>query len=69
MINKINEKNKKINSNNLNYEVCKELVEELGYIKEVFKNQSIVELDDNINRDVINYYYENSYLSIVIFFY
>ena len=67
LINKINEKIK-INSDNLNYEVCKELVEELGYIKEVFKNQSIVELDDNINRDVINYYYENSYLSIVIFF-
>lgn len=67
LINKINEKIK-INSDSLNYEVCKELVEELGYIKEVFKNQSIVELDDNINRDVINYYYENSYLSIVIFF-
>lgn len=67
LINKINEKIK-INSDNLNYEVCKELVEELGYIKEVFKNQGIVELDDNINRDVINYYYENSYLSIVIFF-
>ncbi len=67
LINKINEKIK-INSDNLNYEVCKELVEELGYIKEVFKNQSIVELDDNINRDVINYYYENSYLSIAIFF-
>ena len=67
LINKINEKIQ-INSDNLNYEVCKELVEELGYIKEVFKNQSIVELDDNINRDVINYYYENSYISIVIFF-
>ena len=67
LINKINEKIQ-INSDNLNYEVCKELLEELGYIKEVFKNQSIVELDDNINRDVINYYYENSYISIVIFF-
>ena len=67
LINKINEKIQ-INSDNLNYEVCKELVEELGYIKEVFKNQSIVELDDNINRDVINYYYEDSYISIVIFF-
>ena len=67
LINKINEKIQ-INSDNLNYEVCKELVEELGYIKEVFKNQSIVQLDDNINRDVINYYYENSYISIVIFF-
>ena len=67
LINKINEKIN-INSNNLNYEVCKELTEELGYINTLFKNQSIVELDDNINRDVINYYYDNSYISIVIFF-
>ena len=67
LIDKINEKIK-INSDSLNYEVCKELVEELGYIKDVFKNQIIVELDDNINRDVINYYYDNSYISVVIFF-
>ena len=67
LIDKINEKIE-FNSKNLNYEVCKELVEELGYINTVFKNQIIVELDDNINRDVINYYYDNSYISIVIFF-
>ncbi len=67
LIDKINEKIE-FNSNNLNYEVCKELVEELGYINSVFKNQIIVELDDNINRDIINYYYDNSYASIVIFF-
>ncbi len=67
LIDKINEKIK-INSDSLNYEVCKELVEELGYINTIFKNQIIVELDDNINRDIINYYYDNSYISIVIFF-
>ena len=67
LIDKINEKIK-VNSENLNYEVCKELVDELGYINTVFSNQSIVELDDNINRDVINYYFDNGYISIVIFF-
>lgn len=67
LIQKINEKIK-LNSDNLNYEVCKELVEELSYINSVFKSQSIVEMNDNINRDVINYYYDNSYISIVIFF-
>ncbi len=67
LVDKINEKIE-FNSKNLNYELCKELVEELGYINTVFKNQIIVELDDNINRDVINYYYDNSYISVVIFF-
>lgn len=67
LIDKINEKIE-FNSNNLNYETCKELVDELGYIKEVFKSQIIVEMNDNINRDVINYYYDNSYISVVIFF-
>ncbi len=67
LIDKINEKIK-INSDNLNYEVCKELVDELGYINSILNNEIIVELDDNINRDVINYYYDNSFISIVIFF-
>ncbi len=66
LINKINEKIE-INSNNLNFEVCKELVEELEYIKQVFSNQN-VELSDNSNKDIFNYYYENSYVSIVTFF-
>ena len=67
LIDKIHEKID-FNSKNLNYELCKELMDELGYINTVFKNQIIVELDDNVNRDVINYYYDNSYISIVIFF-
>ena len=67
LIDKINEKIK-INSDNLNYEVCKELVDELGYIKTILSSEIVVELDDNLNRDVINYYYDNSFISIVIFF-
>ncbi len=67
LINKINEKIK-INSENLNYEVCKELVDELGYINTVLNNEVVVELDDNLNRDIVNYYYDNSFISIVIFF-
>lgn len=66
LIDKINEKIE-INSKNLNFEVCKELVDELDYIKQVFSNQN-VELSDNSNKDIFNYYYDNSYLSIVTFF-
>ena len=66
LIEKINEKIK-INSDNMNYEVCKELVEELDYLKQVFNTQH-VELSDNSNKDIFNYYYENSYMSIVVFF-
>ena len=51
----------------MNYEVCKSLMDELEYMKLVFNNQH-VELSDNINRDIINYYFENSYLSIVVMF-
>lgn len=67
LINKINEKIK-INSESLNYEVCKELVDELGYINTVLNSEIVVELDDNLNRDIVNYYYDNSFISIVIFF-
>ena len=66
LIDKINEKIE-INSKNLNFEVCKELVDELDYIKQVFTNQN-VELSDNSNKDIFNYYYDNSYISIVTFF-
>ena len=66
LIDKINEKIK-INSDALNFEVCKELVDELNYIKQVFDIQH-VELSDNSNKDIFNYYYDNSYVSIVVFF-
>lgn len=66
LINKITEKIK-LNSDNLNYEVALELKNELDYIKVVFERQK-VELNDGINRDIFNYYYENGYISIVVFF-
>ena len=66
LINKINEKIK-VNSDNLNYEVALELKKELDYIKVVFEKQK-VELNDGINRDIFNYYVENGYISIVVFF-
>lgn len=66
LINKINEKIK-INSESLNFEVCKELKEELDYMKNIFERQK-VELDDNIDRDIFNYYLNNSYLCIYTFF-
>ncbi len=66
LIDKINEKIK-INSDNLNFEVCNDLKLDLEYIKQIFSKQD-VELKDNSNRDIFNYYYNNSYVSIVIMF-
>ncbi len=66
LIDKINEKIK-INSDNLNFEVCKTLVDELNYIKLLFNNQH-VEISDSKDRDIFNFYYENSYVSIVCMF-
>ena len=66
LIDKINEKIK-INSEALNFEVCKSLVEELEYIKQIFNTQH-VELSDNKDRDIFNFYFDNSYVSIVCFF-
>ncbi len=61
--------NKKIEENSkvMNYEICKELTEELDYLK-IINNNQLVELSDSINRDIINYYSENSYISITILF-
>ena len=56
-----------INSQNLNYEVALDLKKELDYIKVVFEKQK-VELNDGINRDIFNYYVNNGYISIVVFF-
>lgn len=54
-------------SENLNYEVAKELKDELDYIKVVMERQK-VELHDLIDRDIINYYFDNGFISIEIFF-
>ena len=54
-------------SNQLNFEMASELKKELDYIKVVMEKQR-VELHDNIDRDIINYYFNNGYLSIEFFF-
>ena len=66
LIDKINEKIK-VNSDNLNFEVCKTLVEELDYINMIFRSQH-VEISDMKDRDIINFYYDNSYVCIVVMF-
>ena len=60
---------KKINdySNSLNYEMAKELKEELDYLI-ILEEKQKVEFTDLTNRDVISYYFNNGYLAIVIFF-
>ena len=54
-------------SEQLNFEKAKDLKNELDYIKVVMEKQR-VELHDNIDRDIINYYFDKGYLSIEIFF-
>ena len=66
IINKINTKIKE-QSANLNYEAAAELKKDLEYFK-VLHNKQKVELSDLVNRDVIGYYYQDSYLSIQILF-
>ena len=66
LIDKIMEKITNL-SKNLNYEKALELRDELNYIKVVLDKQK-VELHDFVNRDIINYYFLNGYLSIQIFF-
>lgn len=56
-----------MHAENLNYEVAKELKDELDYIKVVMEKQK-VELHDFVNRDVINYYFNNGFISVEIFF-
>ncbi len=51
----------------LNYEKALELKNELDYINVIMERQK-VELHDHVNRDAINYYFNNGYLSIEIFF-
>ena len=54
-------------SEQLNFEKAKELKDELEYIKVVMEKQR-VELHDSVDRDIINYYFNNGYLSIEFFF-
>lgn len=64
--NKIKEK-MEICSNNLNFEKALEYKTMLDNINVTLEKQK-VELDDNINRDIISYYYEGEYISISILF-
>ncbi|HBA37686.1 MAG TPA: excinuclease ABC subunit C [Firmicutes bacterium] len=54
-------------SEHMNYEVALELKRELDYMSLVLANQK-VELTDLVDRDIVNYYIENGYISINIFF-
>ncbi len=54
-------------SENLNYEKASELYEELKSMKIILENQKC-EIRDLKNRDIINYYFKNGYLSLQIFF-
>lgn len=66
LIEKIDEKMKKF-SDNLNYEQALELKKEKDYITSILEKQK-VELNDGINRDIFNYYYDKGYISIQVFF-
>lgn len=52
-------------SDKLNFEVAIEYKEMLEYIDKVLEKQKI-SLNDNINRDVINYYVKNDYISFQV---
>lgn len=66
LINKIKEKIQ-LNSDNMNYEVALSLKNELEYITLLEQKQK-VELNDGVNRDIINYYVDKGYISISVFF-
>jgi len=59
----------KINSysESLNYEMAKELTDELNYINIVLERQK-VELHDFVNRDIIGYYIDKGHIGINILF-
>ena len=52
-------------SENLNFEMAMELKQELDYINVITEKQKI-ELHDLVDRDVINYYVDNGFISIEI---
>ena len=51
----------------LNYEMAKELKEELNYLT-ILEDKQKIEFTDLTNRDVISYYFNKGYLSIVFLF-
>lgn len=57
----------KLCSEKLQFEKASEYKELLDYVTITLEKQK-VELDDNVNRDVVNYYKDNNYISIVILF-
>ena len=52
-------------SEKLNFEKAKEMKETIDYIKYVLEKQKI-DLNDNINRDIFNYYVVDDYISIQV---
>ena len=64
VINKLNERMLKY-SNNMEYEKAKEIKELIEYIKVVLEKQKI-DLKDNIDRDIFNYYVYKDYISIQV---
>ena len=56
-----------IASENMNYEKALELKNMLEDINTTLKKQKI-DLNNNANFDLVNYYFDNNYLSIEIFF-
>lgn len=54
-------------SEHMNYELALELKRELDYMSLVLSKQK-VELTDLVDRDIVNYYIENGYISINFFF-
>ena len=56
-----------IYSENLNYEMAKELTDELNYINIILERQK-VELHDFVNRDIIGFYIDKGHIGINILF-
>ena len=52
-------------SNKLNFEKAKEIKELLDYISKILEKQKI-DLTDNINRDIFNYYVKDDFISLQI---
>ena len=52
-------------SNKLNFEKAKEIKELLDYISKVLEKQKI-DLTDNVNRDIFNYYIKDDFISIQV---